>query len=146
MPTFEKVATILNRKGNEVLSVSPDSTVHDALAVMAKNRVAAVLILSDGELAGIVSAKDYGTRVILEGKSSRDVKVKEIMSKPVITVGADVNVFDCLKIMTERRIRHLPVVDQGKIAGVVSMGDLSRSIIADQGFAIDQLKKYIGHS
>jgi CBS domain-containing protein len=146
MPTHEKLATILKRKGREILSVAPDASVREALSLMASHLVAAVLVMSEGKLIGIVSARDYGWDVVLEGKSSAGVTVREIMSSPVMTVDADADAVEGLAIMTGNQIRHLPVFERDKLIGVVSMQDLAESIIAEQSFAIDQLKRYIGTS
>jgi CBS domain-containing protein len=144
MPTFDTIAVILSRKGHEVWSVPPDAPVIDALKVMAKKGVAAVVVISDAMPVGIVSAKDYGRRVVLEGKSSAAIRVREIMSSPVITIEPDADAANAIAIMTRHHIRHLPVIDQGKLSGIVSMGDLASTIIADQAFTIDHLKRYIG--
>jgi CBS domain-containing protein len=113
---------------------------------MAQKGVAAVLVISGGTPVGIVSAKDYGRRIVLEGRNSRAVRVQEIMSSPVITIKPDADASHGLAIMTQHHIRHLPVIDEGKLSGVVSMGDLANAIIADQAFVIDHLKRYIGHA
>jgi CBS domain-containing protein len=118
----------LSRKGHEVCSV-PDAPVRDVLSLMASKGVAGVLVISEGKLVGILSAKDYGQRVVLEGKPSGNVRVQVIMSNPVITVNPDADAAQCLAIMTHHRIRHLPVLDQGKLTGIVSTGDLASAII-----------------
>jgi CBS domain-containing protein len=146
MPTFETIASVMNSKGHKIWSVLPDAPVRHALALMARERIAAVLIVSEGRLLGILSAKDYVRRVVLEGKSQSDIRVREIMTSPVITVKPADDIVHCLEIMTRQRIRHLPVLDEDKLVGVVSMGDLGRAIISDQAFAIDQLKKYISQA
>jgi CBS domain-containing protein len=114
--------------------------------LMAQNGVAAVLVISDGIPVGIVSAKDFGRRIVLEGRSATAVRVEEIMSSPLITVDAGTDAAEAIAIMTRHHIRHLPVFDQGKLAGIVSMGDLASSVISDQGFAIDHLKRFVGHT
>ena len=117
-----------------------------ALTLMAQKGISAVLIISVGMPVGILSAKDYARRVVVEGRSSRDVRVQEIMSSPVITINPDEDAANAIAIMTQHHIRHLPVIDEGKLAGVVSMGDLASAIISDQAFAIDQLKRYISQA
>jgi CBS domain-containing protein len=146
MPTFETIASILTRKGREVWSLPPEAPVREALALMAQKGISAVLILSGGIPVGIVSAKDYARRVVVEGRSSSSVRVREIMSSPVITINPDEDAASGVAIMTQHHIRHLPVIDEGKLAGVVSMGDLASAIISDQAFAIDQLKRYISQA
>jgi CBS domain-containing protein len=146
MPTFETIGSILNRKGHQSYSLPPDAAVRDALVVMAEKGVAAVLVVSNGKPAGIVSAKDYGRRVVLEGRDPEAVRVHEIMSSPVVTVESDADAAHALAVMTQHHIRHLPVIDKGKLTGVVSMGDLASAIISDQAYAIDHLKEYIGRA
>jgi CBS domain-containing protein len=141
----ETIASILKKKGRGIYSVAPDATVHDALAIMAEKGVAAVLVLAEKELVGIVSAKDYGSRVVLAGRSGRDTRVQEIMTSPVVTVTPEVTVTECMAIMTRCHIRHLPVFNKGELVGVVSLGDLASAVISDQAFKIDQLMGYVGH-
>jgi CBS domain-containing protein len=140
---IESIGSVLKRKGHEICSVAPDATVHDAIALMAAKNVAAVLVISEGNLVGIISARDYGRKVILEGKSSRDVRVQEIMTTSLITVTPETTVLDAMTLMTRHHIRHLPVLREGKLDGVVSMGDLVSEVISGQAFTIGQLKKYI---
>lgn len=142
---IETIASILKNKGHGIYSVAPNATVHDAIAIMAEKAVAAVLVLVEGRLAGIVSAKDYGSKVVLRGRSATDTRVEEIMTSPVVTVTIDATVFECMAIMTRSHIRHLPVFSKGQLVGVVSMGDLASAVISDQAFKIDQLMTYVGH-
>lgn len=139
------VGAVLANKGHQIHSVSPSATVFHAIEVMAKNSVAAVLVISEGSLAGIVSARDYARKVILKGKSSKDVRVEEIMTTSLITVPPGTTVLDAMALMTRHHIRHLPVLENGKLDGVVSMGDLVSEVISGQAFIIDQLQKYVGH-
>ncbi len=141
----DTIATVLNEKGNQVYAIAPEASALDAVALMARNGVASVIVISDGELAGIVSAKDFGQRVVLEGQPLEDTKVSEMMTSPVLTVSLTTTVAEAMALMTHNRIRHLPVVEDGELAGIVSMGDLARSVIAEQAFAIDQLQRYVGH-
>src|SRR5688572_32012724 len=127
---IESIASVLKKKGHEICSVAPDATVHDALALMAANNIAAVLVLSEGTLAGIVSARDYGRKVILEGKAARDVRVQEIMSTSLVTVTPETTVLEALELMTRHHIRHLPVLKEGQLDGVISMADLAKEIIS----------------
>jgi CBS domain-containing protein len=133
----------LSAKGAEVYSVSPSDTVFDAIVRMDDKRVGALLVMDDDRLVGILSERDYARKVILMGRSSKETPVAEIMSSPVIVVSPDTPLTECMRIVTERRIRHLPVLDKGRVAGVVSIGDLVRSIITEQAEIIDQLYAYI---
>ena len=141
----ETIASILRRKGSAIYSVSPDATVYEALAVMAAKEVAAVLVIEQRNLVGILSAKDYGTKVVLPGKNGKDVHVREVMTSPVLTVGPDVKIMDAMEIMTTKKIRHLPIVENGKLMGVVTLADLVSEVVADQEHKIDQLMRYVGH-
>jgi signal-transduction protein with cAMP-binding, CBS, and nucleotidyltransferase domain len=102
-------------------------------------------VVDQGSLLGIVSAKDYGTRVLLQGKSGKDVLVREIMTSPVLTVGPDVKIMDGMQIMITKKIRHLPIVEKGKLVGLVTLAELVREVLADQEHSIDQLMRYVGH-
>lgn len=141
---IETIASILKSKGHGIYSVAPDAMVHDAVAIMAEKSVAAVLVIADGRLAGIVSAKDYGSRVVLRGRSANDTRVRDIMTSPVATVTPEATVNECMVIMTRRHFRHLPVLNKGELIGIVSMGDLASALISDQAFKIDQLMTYVG--
>ena len=134
----------MGRKGREIWSVAPDATVYDAIALMAAKSVGAVLVISGGNLAGIVSERDYARKVILQGRSSKETEVREIMTSDLITVTPENTIDDCMRLMTTRRIRHLPVLDRGQLVGIVSIGDLVNATIADQAHTIDQLHTYIG--
>ena len=135
---------ILEVKGNAVLTTAPDATVYDSLALLAEHELGALLVLDAGQPAGLFSERDYARKVILKGLSSRDVLVRDIMASPVISVDATLTVDKALGIMTERRIRHLPVLDgDGQLTGIVSIGDLVKDIIDEQRATIDQLQQYI---
>jgi CBS domain-containing protein len=140
----DTVATVLSEKGNQVYSVTPEQPAIDSMALMAQRGIAAVLVVSAGRPVGIVSAKDYGSRVVIEGRSSERTKVGSIMTSPVITVRPEATVSEAMALMTSNRIRHLPVMDQDRLVGIVTIGDLARSIIAEQALAIDHLHSYIG--
>jgi CBS domain-containing protein len=140
---IESIGSILRKKGHEICSVAPGATVYDAIALMAAKNVAAVLVIWEGKLVGIISARDYGRKVILKGKSSNDVRVQEVMTSSLITVTPETTVLDAMALMTRHHIRHLPVLQEGKLDGVVSMGDLVSEVISGQAFTIDQLQKYI---
>jgi CBS domain-containing protein len=141
----DTIATVLNEKGNHVYSISPQEKALDAVALMAQKGVAAVVVISNGHPSGIVSAKDFGRRVVLEGRSLEGTRVRDIMTSPVITVRPTTTVSEAMALMAKNRIRHLPVMDEDRLAGIVAMGDLARSVIAEQAHAIDQLHGYVGH-
>jgi CBS domain-containing protein len=126
-----------------VHSVSPDDTVYDALAVMAEHNIGAVIVLEHGELVGILSERDYARKGILKGHASKDTPVRALMTSPVVSVPASWSVHHCMSIMTERRIRHLPVVDDGRLVGVISIGDVVRAVVDEQQFTINALQSYI---
>ena len=137
------IESILNQKSGQIWSVSPDATVYDAVALMAEKNVGALVVVENGQLVGIISERDYTRKVMLRGKRSRETSVREIMSSQLTTVDPKQSVDDCLRFMTEKRIRHLPVVNEGTICGVISIGDLVKHIISVQGAAIEQLERYI---
>lgn len=139
----ETIAAILADKGRNIWCVGPDATVYDAIAFMMEKRVGALLVIADGVLVGIISERDYARKVILQGRSSKDTSVREIMTRSVITVSPENSVDECMMIMTEHRIRHLPVLEGTNIAGVVSIGDLVKAIISEQAHTIGQLHTYI---
>jgi CBS domain-containing protein len=143
---IESIGSVLKKKGNEISSVAPGATVHEAIALMAAKNVGAVLVISEGNLAGIISIRDFGRKVVLEGKSARDVRVQEIMTTSLITVTPETTVLDAMALMTRHHIRHLPVLEQGKLDGMVSMADLVSEVVSGQAFAIDQLQRYISQS
>jgi len=137
------VRHVLHQKGNQVFSAGPDTFVFDALRLMSEKNVGALLVLEKGNLIGIFSERDYARKVILKGKSSRETVVQEIMTANPFTVKPDQNIRECLEVMTHRQIRHLPVLDGGKLVGVISIGDAVKSIIEDQKDTINKLKTYI---
>ena len=143
----ESASEILSRKSSsQVWSIAPDSSVFEAIHLMDKVGVGALLVLAGGRLVGMISERDYARKVILKGRSSRDTRVSEIMSAPAISVTPEDRVSDCLRIMTERRIRHLPVLDKGSIAGVLSIGDLVNAVLSAQAAEMRHLKSYVaGH-
>mgnify|MGYP001126046160 FL=1 len=143
---METVRDILEGKGHAVYSLPPEASVYDAIALMADKGIGAVLVMKEGRLAGIVSERDYARKVILKGKLSKETRLDEVMTSPVIIVGPDQTVDECMRIVTDRRIRHLPVLDGDKVVGMVSIGDLVRAIIAAQEATIHQLHNYIAGS
>jgi CBS domain-containing protein len=141
--TMKTVQSLLQVKGNAVWTIAPNASVFEALKLMADKNVGALLVLEGGELAGVISERDYARKVVLRGRSSVDTPVRDIMTADVISVRPDQTVEECMALMTDRRIRHLPVVADGRLIGVISIGDVVKSIITDQGFMIEQLTSYI---
>jgi CBS domain-containing protein len=142
----ELISSVLKKKGSEIWSVAPDATVHDAIALMAAKNLAAVLVISEGSLLGIVSVRDFGRKIVLEGKSARDVRVDEIMTASLVTITPEATVLDAMKLMDRHHFRHLPVMKEGKLQGVVTMSDLMSEVISGQAFTIDQLHAYISQT
>ena len=138
------VARVLEDKGDHaVFGTQPGASVYEALELMADKNVGALIVLDDDRLVGIMSERDYARKVILQDRGSHDTKVSEIMTSGVLTVGPDQSMDDCMTLMTDQRIRHLPVVVEAKVVGVVSIGDVVRAVIEEQQFMIDQLESYI---
>ena len=134
---------LLGNKMAEVYSVAPNDSVIDAIRLMAQKGVGAVLVMEGAGLVGIISERDYARKVVLHGRSSADTAVREIMTAEVVTVGLQQTVAECMRIVTEHRIRHLPVMDGDEVAGVISIGDLVKSVIEDQKVQLDELQRYI---
>jgi CBS domain-containing protein len=141
----DAVSSVLRRKSGDrqVLSIVPDASVYEAIALMAENSIGALLVVSNGTLVGIMSERDYARKVVLQSRSSKDTRVSDIMTSPVITVSPANTVEECQRLMTDGRIRPLPVVEGGPIVGIVSIGDLVRSVITVQGETIQYLQQYI---
>lgn len=140
---MQTAADILEEKGYEVWSVGPDSTVLEALKVMADKDVGAVLVQDANGLLGVLSERDYARKVVLAGRSSRESPVREVMTTDLVCVTPDRSVEDCMALMTDRRLRHLPVVDRDTVIGVVSIGDLVKAVIDDREVTIAYLQSYI---
>jgi CBS domain-containing protein len=134
---------ILDGKGNEIWSVGTEATVLDAIGLMAEKRIGALLVMNGETLEGMFSERDYARKVILAGKSSRETPVRDIMTAKVVVAKPESTVEECMALMTEKRIRHLPVVEEDKVTGVLSIGDLVKAIIDEQQFKIEQLENYI---
>jgi CBS domain-containing protein len=134
---------LLEAKGRNVYSISPDARVFDALKLMADKSVGALIVIEGGRIVGILSERDYARKVILHGKSSHDLEVREIMTSRVIAVQPGQTVEECMALMTEKRIRHLPVTEGERLIGVLSIGDLVKEVIAEQRQTIEQLESYI---
>jgi len=137
------VSQILQSKGHDVWFVGPQTTVFDAVKLMSEKGVGALLVMENKKMAGIISERDYARKVILEGKSSRQTPVTDVMTKRVLWVAPERTVEECMALMTDKRVRHLPVVDNTQVVGMVSIGDLVKAIIAEQQIIIDQLQNYI---
>jgi CBS domain-containing protein len=138
------VSRILERKGSSsVWSIGPNATVYEAIKLMAQKNVGALFVLEDNRLAGVISERDYTRKVILQGKSSKETSVSEIMTKDLVTADPNDNITECMRVMTERRVRHLPVLEGSKVVGVVSIGDVLKWVISAQDATIDHLEKYI---
>ena len=137
------VNQLLDLKGHDILSIAPSASVLDAITLMAEKGVGALIVMDGEAMAGIVTERDYARKVILKGRSSDETPVSDIMSTGVISTSPDQTVNSCLNVMTDKRIRHLPVVEGNKVAGLVSIGDLVKAIIADQKEEIEHLEQYI---
>lgn len=137
------VAHLLRGKGSAVWSIGPDASVYEAIKMMAEKGVGALLVVEGGRLAGIISERDYARKVILLGKSSAETPVREIMTDRVFYVHPEQSVEECMALMTEKHIRHLPVLRGNEVAGVISIGDLVKALIADREIRIQQLENYI---
>lgn len=137
------VKHLLEEKGNEIWSIEPDRSVLDAIKMMAEKGIGALLVMDGEQLTGILSERDYARKVILQGRSSRETAVREIMTDKVFSTAPERSVEECMALMTEKRIRHLPVVNSGAVIGVLSIGDLVKAKIEEQEFQIKQLESYI---
>ena len=140
---MDTVRGLLKSKGGEVWTIQPDETVHDAIQKMADQDVGSLVVIEDGELAGIFTERHYSREVFLKGRQSPTTPIREVMSTRVTCASPKQTIEECMAAMTDKRIRHLPVVDDGELVGIVSIGDLVKSTIADQEFVIEQLTEYI---
>ena len=140
---MESVSQILDRKGYEIYSIHPDAKVYEALETMAGKEVGALVVLDENNICGIFSERDYARKVVLLGKSSKNLAVKDIMSTRIYYVKPEQSVEDCMALMIKRRIRHLPVIKNNKLLGVISIGDIVKAVIGEKEFVIDQLVHYI---
>jgi CBS domain-containing protein len=137
------VRDILRDKGTAVYSLSPDASVYDALRLMAEKNVGSLLVLEGDRMAGMISERDYARKIILMDKLSRETKVKEIMTTEVLTVTPDMDLDECMELITDKRVRHLPVVENDQVIGIISIGDIVKGIIDHKEFVIGQLESYI---
>lgn len=143
---MDTVRQLLQAKGQDVWSVTPDASVFEALTLMATKDIGALLVLEGEKLVGILSERDYARKVVLHGRSSRDTPVREIMTQRVFYVLPEQTIQECMSVMSEKHIRHLPVLEEDRVIGVMSIGDIVKSIISDQRFTIEQLERYITQS
>jgi len=137
------VNQILDQKGRTVFTIEPDASVYDAIAMMADKQIGALPVMEGDKLIGLITERDYARKGFLQGRSSPDTKVREIMSDRVMVVSPDLTTEECMALMTDKRFRHLPVVEDGELVGVVSIGDMVKAIISEQRFTIEQLEHYI---
>ncbi len=140
---METIRQILGKKGNQIFSVTPGTTVYETLKLMADKNIGAVLVLDEGKLVGIMSERDYARKVILKGKFSKETPVNEIMSSNVIFIDPDQTIINTKAVMIQKRIRHLPVMEDDKLVGIISIGDVVNAVLEENSFMIDQLATYI---
>lgn len=134
---------ILESKGNDIWSIDPDESVYDALKLMADKRIGAVLVMREGKLRGILTERDYARKVALEGRTSRESRVRDLMTRRVLCAAPDRTIEECLALMTDKRARHLPIVDHKQVVGMISIGDAVKAVIAEQQFEIERLQQYV---
>jgi CBS domain-containing protein len=140
---MRSVKDILEEKGTQIYDVSPDATVYEALQIMADKNVGALMVIEGDTVAGLVSERDYARKIILKGKFSKDVPVREIMTVDIIRIGPDNDVEYCMELMTDKRVRHLPVFENDRLIGIISIGDIVKAIIEHKEEIIEQLENYI---
>ena len=137
------VKQLLEYKGCDIVSIEPERTVFEALERLAERQIGALLIIKNGKLVGLFSERDYARKVILKGKSSKDTPVNDVMMRDLVCVNLETSIDECMALMTQERVRHLPVLDNGNLIGIVSIGDAVRQIISERDFTIRQLEQYI---
>jgi CBS domain-containing protein len=141
-----KVRNILHNKGNVIFSVEPTEMVYRAIELMCEKNIGGLLIVENGKLVGIFTERDYARKLILKGKSSKDTPIRDLMTSNLVTVSPDTSIDDCMRVMTGRKIRHLPVLDKGELVGIISIGDVVHFVIEEQKSIIEHLEHYItGH-
>ena len=140
---MQTIKQLLETKGSDILTIDPDSTVYDAIKLMADHQVGSLLVMDKEKLLGIITERDYSRNVILKGKSSRDTLVKDIMITNILCVQPEKSVEECMALMTDKHVRHLPVIQNSNVIGIISIGDLVKAIISEQKFMIEQLEHYI---
>ena len=137
------IKEILKVKGNDIWSIEPAASVYDAVSLMAEKAIGALVVLEDKKLVGIISERDYARNIILKGRSSKSTQVKDIMTTRVLYAHPEQTINECMAMMTEKHIRHLPIMEEGELLGLISIGDIVKSIIAQQQYTIEQLEQYI---
>ena len=140
---MQTIKQLLDTKGNNILSIDPNSSVYDAIKAMSDNHVGSLLVMKNDNLVGIITERDYSRNVVLKGKSSKDTPVKDIMISNVLCAKPEQSIEQCMALMTDKRVRHLPVAENDKVIGIISIGDLVKAIISEQKFMIEQLEHYI---
>ena len=140
---MKTVRDLLKQKGRGVWSVAPDSTVYDALKLLAERNIGALLVIEAGRPVGIFSERDYARQVILKGKTSKDTPVRDVMTSKVVFVRPEQSIEECMALMTDKRFRHLPVLEEGQLVGILSIGDVVKALISEKDFLIEQLANYI---
>ena len=140
---MKTVRDVLKVKGSDVCCVDPDATVFEAVQLMAEKEIGALMVMEGAQVVGLISERDYARKIILQGRASPTTQVKEIMITPVVYTHLEQPIEECMALMTEKRTRHLPVIEEGKLVGIISIGDLVKAIITDQKFIIEQLVRYI---
>lgn len=143
MTTMTTVRDVLDRKGRQIYSVNPGDSVYRALEIMSDHRIGALMVVDEGKLVGVVSERDYARKIALQGKSSRDTHVADIMTRNVYCIRPGARIEDCMALMTEKSVRHLPVMEEDGLDGVISIGDVVKATITHQEFIIDQLEHFI---
>ena len=137
------IKNVLDQKGHDVRSIHPDTSVFDAIKMMAENNIGSLVVLENGRLVGLIAERHYAREIVLRGRTSRGTLVRDIMSKEVICARPDQPVEECMAVMTAKGVRHLPVLERGRLVGIVSIGDMVKSVIGDQKFIIEQLEHFI---
>lgn len=140
---MKTIKQLLEKKGRTIWSIGPDDSVYNAIALMAEKGIGALIVIDNNKPVGIVSERDYARKVVLKGRSSTATRIRDIMSSPVIYAGTDQTIEGCMALMTDKRIRHLPILEKGELFAVISIGDLVKTIIEEQRFVIEQLQSYI---
>ena len=140
---MKTVRDLLKQKGRDVWSIAPESTVYDALKLLAEKNIGALLVIDAGRPVGIFSERDYARQVILKGKTSKDTPVREVMTSKVVFVRPEQSIEECMALMTDKRFRHLPILEAGALVGILSIGDVVKALISEKDFLIEQLANYI---
>ena len=140
---MQTIKQLLEKKGSEIITIEPDSSVYDAIKSMADNHIGSLIVMKKGKLVGIITERDYTRKIILKGKSSENTPVKDIMTKNILCTNPEQTVDEAMALITDKRVRHLPVVENNHVIGIISIGDLVKTIISEQEYIINQLEHYI---